>query len=69
MFATTDPHVVLLGDSIFDNAAYTRGEPDVVGHLRDLLPSPWRARCCFMADHMPAAVLVGLSAGTRRTSA
>ena len=22
-------HVVLLGDSIFDNASYTRGEPDV----------------------------------------
>jgi hypothetical protein len=36
-------HVVLLGDSIFDNASYTRGEPDVVTHLRDLLPAPWKA--------------------------
>jgi hypothetical protein len=36
-------HVALLGDSIFDNAAYTRGEPDVVGHLRGLLPAGWRA--------------------------
>ncbi|HEX8172423.1 MAG TPA: SGNH/GDSL hydrolase family protein [Thermoanaerobaculia bacterium] len=36
-------HVVLLGDSIFDNAAYTRGEPDVVTHLRSVLPKPWRA--------------------------
>jgi hypothetical protein len=36
-------HVVLLGDSIFDNAAYTRGEPDVVSHLRTILPAPWRA--------------------------
>lgn len=30
-------HIVLLGDSIFDNAAYTRGEPDVVSHLRALV--------------------------------
>ena len=37
------PHIVLLGDSIFDNAAYTRGEPDVVTHLRTLLPPAWRA--------------------------
>lgn len=31
-------HIVLLGDSIFDNRSYTRGEPDVVTHLRGLLP-------------------------------
>jgi hypothetical protein len=37
------PHVVLLGDSIFDNAAYTRGDPDVVSHLRNILPDGWRA--------------------------
>ncbi len=37
------PHVVLLGDSIFDNQAYTRGEPDLVHHLRRVLPVPWRA--------------------------
>ena len=37
------PHVVLLGDSIFDNAAYTRGEPDVVSHLRPLLGPSWKA--------------------------
>jgi len=30
--------VVLLGDSIFDNAAYVRGGPDVVKQLRDKLP-------------------------------
>ena len=34
----TRMHVVLLGDSIFDNAAYTRGEPGVAAHLRSLLP-------------------------------
>jgi hypothetical protein len=37
------PHIVLLGDSIFDNGAYTHGEPDVVTHLRDLMPEPWQA--------------------------
>jgi hypothetical protein len=39
-------HIVLLGDSIFDNQAYTAGEPDVVTHLKGLLPSPWRASLC-----------------------
>jgi lysophospholipase L1-like esterase len=36
-------HVVLLGDSIFDNAAYTGGAPDVVQQLRRRLPDGWRA--------------------------
>ena len=36
-------HIVLLGDSIFDNAAYVAGGPDVVRQLRDILPSGWRA--------------------------
>src|SRR3954467_15053198 len=38
----TAGHVALLGGSIFDNRAYTGGEPDVVTHLRDLLPHGWR---------------------------
>lgn len=36
-------HIVLLGDSIFDNAAYVAGGPDVVRQLRDILPSGLRA--------------------------
>ena len=40
---STPGHIVLLGDSIFDNQSYTRGEPDVVTHLRSMLPVPWRA--------------------------
>ncbi len=36
-------HVALLGDSVFDNRAYTGIEPDVLEHLRSLLPSMWRA--------------------------
>ena len=39
-------HIVLLGDSIFDNQSYTAGEPDVVTHLQELLPSPWQATLC-----------------------
>lgn len=36
-------HVVLLGDSIFDNAAYVAGGPDVITHLLELLPEAWNA--------------------------
>ena len=36
-------HVVLLGDSIFDNAAYVGGAPDVVRQLRGALPQGWKA--------------------------
>ena len=36
-------HVVLLGDSIFDNAAYVGAGPDVIRQVRDLLPAGWRA--------------------------
>lgn len=34
---------MLLGDSIFDNGAYVGGGPDVITHLRRLLPSGWTA--------------------------
>ena len=36
-------HVVLLGDSIFDNAAYVGGGPDVITQLRAALPRDWEA--------------------------
>lgn len=36
-------HVVLLGDSVFDNASYVPGEPDVVRQLQAKLPAGWRA--------------------------
>jgi hypothetical protein len=58
-------HVTLLGDSIFDNKAYTRGAPDVAAHLRDLLPE-WGVTLCardgstttdvgWQLDRVPAA--------------
>lgn len=36
-------HVVLLGDSIFDNAAYVSGGPDVVRQVREVLPAGSKA--------------------------
>jgi hypothetical protein len=37
------PHLVLLGDSIFDNKSYVGAEPDVITHLRRILPADWQA--------------------------
>lgn len=37
------PHVVLLGDSIFDNAQYVPGKPDVIEQLRAALGSNGKA--------------------------
>ncbi len=39
-------HVILLGDSIFDNAAYVPGEPDVVKQVQAKLPQGSRATLC-----------------------
>ena len=36
-------HIVLLGDSIFDNAAYVNGGPDVIRQLTAILPSDFKA--------------------------
>jgi hypothetical protein len=36
-------HLVLLGDSIFDNAAYVAGGPDVVKQVQERLPAGWKA--------------------------
>jgi hypothetical protein len=53
-------HVALLGDSIFDNRAYTEGEPDVVSHLRQLLPDFTQATLCAVdgstASDLPAQI-------------
>jgi hypothetical protein len=37
------PHLILLGDSIFDNQSYVPGQPDVVRQVRALLPPGWQA--------------------------
>lgn len=36
-------HLVLLGDSIFDNGAYVEKNSEVIQHLRVMLPSNWQA--------------------------
>ena len=36
-------HIILLGDSIFDNGVYVPGQPDVVKQLNAVLPQGWRA--------------------------
>src|SRR4051812_13229846 len=36
-------HVVLLGDSIFDNARYVPDRPPVIEQLRRTLPAGWQA--------------------------
>ena len=51
-------HVVLLGDSIFDNGAYVRrGEPDVVAQLRAKLPRDWKATLCAVDGDVTAGVV------------
>jgi hypothetical protein len=59
------PHVVLLGDSVFDNGAYTSGGPDVVTQLRELLPG-WRASLAAVDGHTTIEIprqLVALPVG------
>jgi lysophospholipase L1-like esterase len=53
-------HVVLLGDSIFDNAAYVAGGPDVVHQLRERLPSGWRATLAAVDGSVTASVALQL---------
>lgn len=45
-------HIVLLGDSIFDNAAYVKGGPDVIRQLRAKLPDDWTATLCAVDGSM-----------------
>jgi len=35
-------HIVLLGDSVFDNRSYVGGGYDVVSHLRQQIPGEWK---------------------------
>jgi len=49
-------HVVLLGDSIFDNAAYVGGGPDVARQLREALPGGWRTTLLAVDGAVAAGV-------------
>jgi hypothetical protein len=50
-------HVVLLGDSIFDNGAYVPGGPDVVRQLSGGLPPAWRASLLAIDGDVAAGVV------------
>src|SRR6266436_2567285 len=45
-------HIVLLGDSVFDNGAYVMGGPDVQQQLLSKLPDGWKATLCAVDGSM-----------------
>src|SRR5436853_322199 len=58
-------HVVLLGDSIFDNARYVPDRPAVIEQVRKGLPSGWKATLLAVDGHVTrdvAGQLAGLPA-------
>ena len=58
-------HVVLLGDSIFDNARYVPDRPPVIEQLRQALPRGWLASLLAVDGHVTgdvAAQVKGLPA-------
>lgn len=63
--AAATGHIVLLGDSIFDNGTYVAGGPDVVRQVRGLLPAQWRASLLAR----DGAVIAGVAEQLRRLPA
>lgn len=57
-------HLVLLGDSIFDNGSYVAGGPDVISQVRQELPD-WK--CSLLA--IDGDVIAGISRQLRRLPA
>lgn len=53
-------HVVLLGDSIFDNEVYVPGEPAVVEQLAEILPAGWTADLRAVDGSVTAEVILQL---------
>lgn len=49
--------VVLLGDSIFDNARYVPDRPPVIEQVRRSLPAGWRATLLAVDGHVAADVV------------
>jgi hypothetical protein len=61
-------HVLLLGDSIFDNKAYVAGGPDVVAHLRNRLPAGWRGSLAAVDGAVASDVIRQLGRAPREAS-
>jgi hypothetical protein len=49
-------HIVLIGDSIFDNASYVSGGLDVIAHLRNKIPPGWKATLCAVDGSIVSGV-------------
>ena len=54
-------HVVLLGDSIFDNAGYVPGQPAVIEQLRLQLPESWQTTLLAVDGDLTRGVCAQLS--------
>ena len=50
-------HVILLGDSIFDNTSYVPGGPSVIEHLRREIPKGWNASLLAIDGSVAADVV------------
>jgi hypothetical protein len=53
-------HVVMLGDSIFDNARYVLDRPPVIDQLRQALPHGWLATLLAVDGHITEDVATQL---------
>ena len=60
-------HVILLGDSIFDNARYVPDRPPVIEQVRMSLPAGWKATLLARDGHVTSDVPAQLS-GLREPS-
>jgi lysophospholipase L1-like esterase len=50
-------HIVLLGDSIFDNQSYVGGGKDTITNLREQMPDDWKATLLAVDGHITDGVL------------
>jgi hypothetical protein len=53
-------HIVLVGDSIFDNKSYVGAAPDVISHLRAIAPKDWTATLCAVDGSITESVVAQL---------
>ncbi|VTR99753.1 Lipase OS=Neosynechococcus sphagnicola sy1 GN=DO97_08710 PE=4 SV=1 [Gemmata massiliana] len=53
-------HVVLLGDSIFDNARYVPDRPPVIEQVRRGLPPDWKATLVAVDGHTVTGIATQL---------
>jgi hypothetical protein len=59
-YSRADQHVILLGDSIFDNGRYTNGGPSLVTQVRERLLPGWKASLLAVDGATSESVLAQL---------